>query len=98
MFVRGFEMSLPTYRISRESAIWKLQDGLDISSCAELREAAMEIVANPKIRRLKLELPEGPGIPLAGFQVLRSLERELKSAGKECEISGNCVPFGVRTW
>lgn len=85
-------------KVSRNSAIWDLRDCLDIASCSDLHRHAMELCENPKIRKVKLELPEGPGIPFAGFQVVRAFELELERLGKECQIIGNLAPFGGRTW
>lgn len=86
------------YTVRNGVATWIVDGPLDISGAAELHKVSVTIFKDKRVKCLNVELPEGLGVPLPAFQILHALQRDMRTSGKSCEVSGHLEPLGGRAW
>ena len=91
------EINSYPYKIRSGVATWIIPSGLEVSKAAEFLLAARRLATDPKIKQVRVELPP-TGLPLAGYQILKSVENELSLIGVHFNVSHELSPHGGRDW
>ena len=81
-----------------DKVAWSWDCDLSISGAGALCETARQICSDPSLKELRITLPEGAGIPLAAFQILKAIEISCSQKGQQLSIEGPAQPLGGRGW
>lgn len=84
--------------INEDRSTWQIEGDLGISAAAEIAATARKFADDDSVRNLTVKLPNDSGVPLATYQILRSLERTLEAQGRTLDIEGHLAPVGGRVW